>query len=315
MQESYPVMLSIYMATYNHENYITRALDSILMQKTQYTYEVLVGEDASTDSTRKILQDYEQEHPGKLTVFYREENMSKKEISNALDLKLRCRGKYIICLEGDDFWTDENKIEKQINFLEEHPEYIAVAHNCVVVGEDSQPNGERYAECRDAEYTFQHFFSNIMPGQYATLMARNYMIDEEFDRALVTSRLAPGDRLTYFSLLCHGRIYCMQEVMSAYRHITTYGTSFSARHRFHYQQNRAWGEALLEYASKHCDKTIVYNATYPLLYGVVMGVAQKQLTVPEAMREFVHIPHRFPAFVAAVRRFVRRYLLHKDLFA
>mgnify|MGYP004538349555 CR=1 FL=1 len=156
-------MLSVYVPTYNHEKYITRALDSILMQKTEYSYEVLVGEDVSTDSTRAVLKEYEKAHPGKLTVFYREKNMNDMPIWNSLDLKMRARGKYMIALEGDDFWTDDRKLQKQIDFLESHPEYIAVAHNCVVVGADSEPNGEAYPECKDAEYTFAHFLSALCP--------------------------------------------------------------------------------------------------------------------------------------------------------
>ena len=106
MDLSNDVILTVYVPTYNHENYITKALDSILMQKTKYNFEVLVGEDCSTDSTRAVLKDYESKHPGKFNIFYREKNMYGSSPNNALDLKLRSRGKYIICLEGDDFLTD-----------------------------------------------------------------------------------------------------------------------------------------------------------------------------------------------------------------
>ena len=109
------LMLSIYVPVYNHEKYIVETLDSILMQKTEYRYEVLVGEDCSTDNTRQVLEAYEKTHPGKLTVFYRKRNMHKDEIRNSTDLRLRCRGKYIIGIEGDDFWTDPLKIQKQID--------------------------------------------------------------------------------------------------------------------------------------------------------------------------------------------------------
>ena len=87
MNDEQDIILSIIVPTYNHEDYIVEALDSIKMQKTKYKYEVLVGEDASTDNTRQILKQYEMDNPGFLTVFYREKNMSKLPIGNALDLR------------------------------------------------------------------------------------------------------------------------------------------------------------------------------------------------------------------------------------
>ena len=262
------------------------------MQKTQYTYEVLVGEDASTDLTRAILQAYEKQHPGKLTVFYRKENMYNSPCSNSLDLKLKCNGKYVIALEGDDFWTDVYKLEKQITFLEKHPEYIAVAHNCVVVDEESRKNGEMYPECKDSEYTFQHFFNRIMPGQLATVMYRNYMKMDNFDKSLILQNLTPGDQLIYFSLLCHGRIYCMQEEMSAYRHVTTHGSSYSATSRFNYQEEKNWYRALLEYAYKHCKNENVYIAEYLYLGVIVAGLHHRQITLSQAIADYRYIHNK-----------------------
>lgn len=284
-------MLSIFVPTYNHEHYIKRALDSILMQKTEYSYEVLVGEDASTDATRAVLQEYEKMHPGKLTVFYREKNMNKMPVWNSLDLKMRAKGKYIIALEGDDFWIDDRKIQKQIDFLENHPEYIAVSHNCVVVGADSEPNGEHYPECKDEEYTFAHFFRRIMPGQFTTVMSKNYMTMHGLDRTLLTANLTPGDQLLYFSLLCHGRIYCMQEIMSAYRHITACGSSYSATYRFDYKTESEWYRALLKYAREHCNKENILKCEMLYIGCVVAGIKRNSLGMQDAFRELKTIPH------------------------
>ena len=156
-------VVSIYVATYNHEKYIVQALDSIRTQKTKYSYEVLVGEDVSTDNTRTILKEYEKSYPGFMTVYYRDHNMYREDPNNAKDLKMRCKGKYIIALEGDDYWIDPFKLEKQVDFLENHEEYLAVAHRCVVVDENSKNKNEKYQECLDSEYTLKHFISGIMP--------------------------------------------------------------------------------------------------------------------------------------------------------
>ena len=92
-------ILSVYIATYNHEKYIADALDSVIMQKTKYPFEVLVGEDCSTDGTRDILKSYELKYPGLFTIFYRDHNMYNETPNNAADIKTKCRGKYIVALE------------------------------------------------------------------------------------------------------------------------------------------------------------------------------------------------------------------------
>ncbi len=244
------VMLSIYVPTYNHEKYIIKALDSILMQKTHYTYEVLVGEDNSTDKTRLLLQQYEQIHPGFLKVYYREKNMYKKIPNNARDLIARCKGKYLIGLEGDDYWTDELKIEKQISFLENHPEYIGISHDCIVVNSDSNIINEKYPSCKENEYSLKHFMSNIFPGQLTTIMYRNIYIDPNIDTSILDIGLIPGDRLLFFLLIMYGKIYCLQESMSAYRHITNNGASYSANYHYIFREEEHWYKCLLQYSKQ-----------------------------------------------------------------
>ena len=308
------VILSIYVATYNHEEYIGCALDSILMQKTKYKFEVLIGEDASTDGTRAVLKKYEEQFPGFFTIFYREKNMHNTECSNAQDLRARCKGKYLIALEGDDFWLDENKIEKQIDFLEAHPEYIAVAHNCVVVGKDSQPNGETYPECKDHEYTFHHFFNTILPGQLTTVMYRNYLLDNNFDSSILFKQLSPDDQLLYFALLCHGQIYCMQEVMSAYRHITDSGSSYSATVKFDYANQKRWQQELITYAKRHCEKREVMQAEYPYMYLILKGILSKQITYKQALIDFSGITGKIPVLFIGLKRFFTTKVLHLKSF-
>lgn len=315
MNQSNDVILTVYVPTYNHQNYIVRALDSILMQKTKYNFEILVGEDCSTDSTRDVLKAYEAEHPGKLTVFYREKNMYKSSPNNSHDLKLRAKGKYLIALEGDDFWTDEFKLQKQIDFLEKHPEYYAVSHKCTVVGEDGLPNGEEYPSCQDAEYSFKHFFSEIMPGQLATVMYRNYMTDENFDRSLLDKDLCPGDRLMYFSLLCHGKTYCMNETMSAYRHITTHGSSFSATNKFNYKNERVWHKSLLDYARNHSNKYVIRYAEYKFFYCILKALIRKQISLKEAMKDYSELKYKIGVFLIGIRRIINKKILKKTIFA
>lgn len=248
------IMLSIVIPTYNHEKYIAMALDSVLSQYIPYSFEVLVGEDCSKDQTKEILKDYEKKYPGFFTVYYRNKNMYGSIPSNSLDLYLRTKGKYIITLEGDDYWIDNNKIRKQLEFLEDHTEYIACAHNCLVVDENGNPRNVIYPECKNEVYTINDFKNKILPGQTATILYRNLYRNKEYNISILKKGLTPGDRLKIFVLLSYGKIYCMQEQMSAYRYVTKSGVSYSANYKYDYHKEIEWYRNLLEYSRNFDNK-------------------------------------------------------------
>lgn len=307
------IMLSIYVTTYNHEKYITRALDSILMQKTDYSYEVWVGEDCSTDSTREVLKEYEKQHPGKFNILYREHNMNKETPGNAGDLKRRCTGKYIIALEGDDYWTDEYKIDKQIRFLEEHPDYIGVSHKCSVVDAQSEEKDEEYPSCTEEEYTFRHLASEIMPGQLTTVMYRNYMTAPGMDISIFRERCSPGDRRLFFFLLSNGKIFCSNEKMSAYRHITDKGTSFSANYKYDYKKWNKLYSCMLEYAKKTGNKEAQKYAEFFCLKNYLKGRSSGQLE-GSFSDNLKNIDHKFTAFMMYFKYTLNYKVLHKKFW-
>lgn len=286
------IMLSVIVPTYNHQDYIAQALDSIYRQKTKYTYEVLVGEDCSTDNTRDILKKYEKEHPDFLTVFYREENMSKSELYNSLDLKLRSKGKYLILLEGDDYWICEDKIQKQIDFLEEHLEYVAIAHNCKVVDENSKELKEEYPECKHEEYTLDDFKNNIFPGQSTTIMMRNYYRNPYCDFSIMYKKLSPGDQLNIFVLINAGRIYCLQEKMSAYRHVTSKGDSYSAKYKYDFWHREEWNRELLFYALRINKMDAIRCAEDKYLETLTRGLRIGELSIINFVKLFKNIKYK-----------------------
>lgn len=117
-------MVSIKCFVYNHENYVSQALDGFLMQKTTFPFEVIIHDDASTDSSARIIKEYEAKYPHIIKPIYETENQYSKHdgsLSRAIDPLLK--GKYIALCEGDDYWIDENKLQMQVDFLEENLEY------------------------------------------------------------------------------------------------------------------------------------------------------------------------------------------------
>jgi len=119
-----PVLLSVCMTTYNHENYIAEAIQSVLMQKTGFGLELVIGEDCSTDRTREICKKYESDYPGIVRLILNKKNLGLKH--NFFNVGANCKGKYIAYLEGDDYWTDPYKLQKQVDFLEAHDDYALI---------------------------------------------------------------------------------------------------------------------------------------------------------------------------------------------
>lgn len=123
MNHSKIPLVSICCQTYNHVNYIKEALEGFLMQKVNFTYEILLRDDASTDGTAKICKDYANSYPDKIKLLAYDENQWQKGVKPFSDNVKRAKGKYIALCEGDDYWTDPLKLRKQVDFLGKNPDY------------------------------------------------------------------------------------------------------------------------------------------------------------------------------------------------
>lgn len=124
------VLLSVCLITYNHESFIEKVIDSAINQKTSFSFEIVIGEDCSTDNTRKICEAYQEKYPDLIRLLPSEKNLGLKE--NFLRTFHACRGKYIAYLEGDDYWLSADKLQIQVDILENDPEVSLVHTNCKV---------------------------------------------------------------------------------------------------------------------------------------------------------------------------------------
>lgn len=128
------IMVSVCCITYNHEQYIAGALESFLMQKANFEFEILVGEDCSTDATKSVIAEYALRYPGLIRLIAHETNIGA--IRNQVDVIRKARGKYIALCDGDDFWIDAGKLQKQVDFLEANPAYVICCHHSKVINEN-----------------------------------------------------------------------------------------------------------------------------------------------------------------------------------
>ncbi|WP_129714874.1 glycosyltransferase [Pedobacter sp. SYP-B3415] len=163
--------VSICCLTYNHEPYIAQAIEGFLMQQTSFAFEILVGDDLSTDGTTQILRRYAEQHPEKIRLFAREQNLGAVE--NHLRLIAEAKGRYIAMCDGDDFWTDPLKLQKQVGYLDTHPEAVICCHYTRVIDHHGKLV---YVNADPVPFDFT--YQNILMGEreetrMSTLMVRN----------------------------------------------------------------------------------------------------------------------------------------------
>ncbi len=217
-------ILSVLLITYNHEKYLKQCLDSILSQSTDFEYEVVVGEDHSTDSTRNILNEYKQKYPDRIRLLYRSRNYGRPTL-NVYETAMACRGRYIATIEGDDFWTDDHKLQKAVDHLEAHPECSGCANPALLVGEDGKELEDKsvlalYTWDRD-EYTIEDYRrADIWPGQTASIVTRNFWKDGLYDYTVIyrAHDFIDDAWILMFALL-HGPMHHFEETMSSWRYV------------------------------------------------------------------------------------------------
>ena len=213
------IAVSVICVTYNHEKYIQEALDSILMQKTDFSFEILIGEDCSTDKTRDVLKEYEEKFPGRFTMYYREKNLGATK--NEYELFMDAKGKYIAALELDDIWTDPMKLQKQYDFLEKHDEYIGVAHNFDIIDKNGQvidnDDNKKIKKYFNKPFTLQDFLTDGFVFQTGTHFYRNIFKDGQDYSIIYTADRLIRDKTILSLLLFRGDFYILPDTMSAYR--------------------------------------------------------------------------------------------------
>jgi glycosyltransferase involved in cell wall biosynthesis len=259
---NFEIMVSISCSTYNHRNFISDALDGFLMQKTNFAFEILIHDDASTDGTTDIIKSYQLKHSRIIKSFIQPENIHRKENKSELRepfVEAR-RGKYIAVCEGDDYWTDPLKLQKQVDFMEENPDYSMCFHKARVLDEDGL---------------------NRRVGLYEHLEARDYSGREILAKwtvptasVLYRAELFPevrkikrhpdimfGDVFLFLSLAELGKTRCINEEMSVYR---IHGESItnkdnSLEHKMRFIKHQKALEQCFGGKYKHLNNDVIAN--------------------------------------------------------
>ncbi|XWW47331.1 glycosyltransferase [Fibrella sp. USSR17] len=221
------VKVSVLIITYNQQRFIRKAIDSALAQQTSFPIEILVGDDFSSDGTRKIIQDYERLHPGLVRGVLHPRNMGKNGGINFLETLKLAQGEYYALMDGDDYWTNPLKLQKQADFLDANPDYSTVFHNAVITYEDGTPEHLLNGPDTKSSFTIDDLIGEKEIWFMATssTMYRNSI--KEYPAWFMES--VSGDIPRLILKAKQGKIGYLPDVMSVYRK-NHGGTSFTDKY-------------------------------------------------------------------------------------
>ena len=207
-------VVAVFMVTYNHENYIGQAIESVLIQKTTFPVKLFIGEDCSTDQTEAICLKYKEENPEIIDVRFNKQNLGA--INNAKQIFEACfssGAKYIAMLEGDDYWTDPYKLQKQVDFLDANEDFAICHHNIKVIYDDGRESHLSNSTDQKGITTIEDLaHSNYI--YTASCVFRNGLV-KEFPVWLNNSIV--GDYVLHMLNAKYGKIKFIPDVMGVYR--------------------------------------------------------------------------------------------------
>ena len=217
----YP-LVSVVMITYGHENYIREAIEGVLMQKGDFELELIVANDCSPDATDTVIHDILKENPRASCLHYIRHKKNMGMMQNFIFALQQAKGKYIALCDGDDYWTDTYKLQKQVDFLETYPDYVLSFHKVKILQSDGALLEDFITKIPE-NYEEQETLARL--GNYIhtpTVVFRNVI--KEFPPEFSLSPI--GDYFLYMLLAEQGKLKYMDEEMAVYR----YGVGIHSTH-------------------------------------------------------------------------------------
>lgn len=203
-------LVSIFCVSYNHEQFIAQALDGFVMQKTNFDYEIVISDDCSTDNTKSIINEYIKKYPKLFKDVSPRKNLGMQK--NWLHTLNACTGKYIALCEGDDYWTDANKLQKQVDFMEQHEDCALTYHPVNVVcvdGEYKYPYDKPKTMATTKDLILSHFIPTC-----SILFKQIPIPIKEFK---ILKKISGLDVALELLISLHGNFYLLNEKMATYQ--------------------------------------------------------------------------------------------------
>jgi glycosyltransferase involved in cell wall biosynthesis len=256
------IKVSVCVPTFNHAHYISQMLEGALNQKTTFPFEIVIGDDGSTDGSQDIISAFAEQNPGRIRAFLHAENQGPVEPrefagrNNVLQLLKACCGEYVAMCEGDDYWTDPYKLQKQVEFMENHPEFSICHHNVLVTYEDGSPSHHFNKDTQPPTSTIDDILKDQWFMATASWLYRNYFLTESF--ADWHANAAAGDWALSIQLAAKGKIGYLPEVMGVYRkHSAGLSNVHSHNNTWFLRNRKEMFENVNVWLDKKYDKTII----------------------------------------------------------
>lgn len=269
-------LVSVVCTAYNHQDYIKETLEGFIVQQTNFPIEVIVHDDASTDNTASIMREYEVKYPHLFRNIYQKENQYSKKVNIWENLFVNyCRGKYIAICEGDDYWTEPLKLQKQVDFLEEHQEYSMT-----------------YARVRYYQQSTGQFISvfgcdfnglkgllrgNVIP-TLSVCFRRHLYIDYSQSIAFDAERWKMADYPLWLYLSAKGDINFQKDIVGVYR-ILSESVSHSTNIENEIQFVKSYADIKRYYVNRFhvCDKRIIDNIEEQQIVGIFRALIKRRM--------------------------------------
>ena len=226
-------LVSVSILTYNHERFIAKAIESVLVQEVDFDYEIVIAEDCSTDRTREIVIEYAERYPELIHLILQEENQG----INGNALRRACKGIYRAHLEGDDYWCDKTKLRRHVKFLQENPEFVGIGGGFECYDEEEHRTAFPWGKISSLYpcveiYTQEHAQKWFLPAHASALTYRNvfYDMDEQLLNDYESAKVI-GDRKLASFLVCIGPFYYDKRIVLHRRVLRKSGSSYTANWR------------------------------------------------------------------------------------
>lgn len=294
-QQAEPLLVTVICPTYNHERYIRECLEGIVMQQTTFRFEAVVHDDASTDGTPAIIREYAEKYPDIIKPVFQPSNLySRWDGSLERSLNSCMKGKYVASCEGDDYWIDPLKLQKQVDFLEAHPDY-SMSHTSLKCYYEYL-HLHKFLKYNDIELNTSLNIDGKVAGEdiltryrimYLTLVCRNdlYQKINENDPFLFNQgKFFMTDGQTYFALSQMGKVHFLPEVTSVYRRIDNSVSNQRNNKRFfrfalssyemqfyiatHYKVSDKFKKSCLKNYEKRLIQYLWYDPNYKPMYDI-----------------------------------------------
>lgn len=210
LDRSHNPTVSVQMITYNHEKHIKRAIASILLQRTNFDFEIVIGDDCSTDHTRSIIENIAVRYPGKFKLILHKSNVGA--VRNQQYVSRASTGRYIAICEGDDYWADSDKLQQQVDYLEAHPDYGMVYGHSYLLTNEGRLVSQKAREIKNLETLLMN-----NPLRTATICVRKMLYDRfRTETKEHTDEWLMGDYPMYLWLFVTSRISLIDTAFAVY---------------------------------------------------------------------------------------------------